>query len=178
MDQPRMVQRLLKLLRLQSQQSLLLFLSQLQMERRYIDFLLLSYIISMPPQIAWPDKEVWDYLQFHMQKEETAAATDTEGGKIVYKDPAEAELAKKKARAARFGVPLSLPEDKKMDMRAQRCHTRAHAIHLRCAMHFLILLLIHLQGYCITLDCSTCFKDWKNAACNRRCCCWQVWAGG
>jgi hypothetical protein len=38
----------------------------------------------------------------------------------VFKDPAEAELEKKKARAARFGVPLNLSEDKKIAMRAQR----------------------------------------------------------
>ena len=56
-----------------------------------------------------------------MQKKDPAAAqAETEGGKIVYKDPAEEELAKKKARAARFGMPLNLSEDKKAVMRAQR----------------------------------------------------------
>ena len=34
---------------------------------------------------------------------------------------AEEELAKKKARAARFGMPLNMSEDKKAAMRAQRC---------------------------------------------------------
>ena len=55
-----------------------------------------------------------------LQKEEPAPAAELVDGKIVYKDPAEAELEKKKARAARFGVPLSLTEDKKRDLRAQR----------------------------------------------------------
>ena len=55
-----------------------------------------------------------------LQKEEPAPAAELVDGKIVYKDPAEAELEKKKARAARFGVPLSLTEDKKRDIRAQR----------------------------------------------------------
>ena len=55
-----------------------------------------------------------------LQKEEPAAAAELVDGKIVYKDPAEADLEKKKARAARFGVPLSLTEDKKRDLRAQR----------------------------------------------------------
>lgn len=31
------------------------------------------------------------------------------------------ELEKRKARAARFGVPLSLSDDKKKEMRAERC---------------------------------------------------------
>lgn len=57
-----------------------------------------------------------------MQAKDTAApAADADGAKIVFKDPAEAELEKKKARAARFGVPLNLSEDKKIAMRAQRC---------------------------------------------------------
>ena len=32
-----------------------------------------------------------------------------------------AELEKRKARAARFGVPLNMSDDKKREMRAQRC---------------------------------------------------------
>ena len=58
-----------------------------------------------------------------LQKEGAApaAAAETDAGKIVYKDPAEEELAKKKARAARFGMPLNMSEDKKAAMRAQRC---------------------------------------------------------
>ena len=58
-----------------------------------------------------------------MQKKDAApaAAADTDAGKIIYKDPAEEELAKKKARAARFGMPLNMSEDKKAAMRAQRC---------------------------------------------------------
>ncbi|CAK0763387.1 hypothetical protein CVIRNUC_003052 [Coccomyxa viridis] len=60
-------------------------------------------------------------------KEEPAPAAELVDGKIVYKDPAEAELEKKKARAARFGVPLSLTEDKKRDIRAQRFGLEAKA---------------------------------------------------
>ena len=58
-----------------------------------------------------------------MQKKDAApaaAAAEADPGKIVYKDPAEEDLAKKKARAARFGMPLNLSEDKKAAMRAQR----------------------------------------------------------
>ena len=61
--------------------------------------------------------------ELSLQKEEPAPASELVDGKIVYKDPAEAELEKKKARAARFGVPLSLTEDKKRDIRAQRYHS-------------------------------------------------------
>ncbi|CAL5219769.1 g1671 [Coccomyxa viridis] len=56
-----------------------------------------------------------------------AAAAETDAGKIVYKDPAEEELAKKKARAARFGMPLNMSEDKKAAMRAQRFGLEAKA---------------------------------------------------
>ncbi len=41
-------------------------------------------------------------------------------GKTVFADSEAAELEKRKARAARFGIPLGLSEDKKKDLRAER----------------------------------------------------------
>ena len=88
-----------------------------------------------------------------MQKKDAApaaAAADTEAGKIVYKDPAEEELAKKKARAARFGMPLNLSEDKKAAMRAQRCaviRNACIALVATClSMHLLGCFLCALEG--------------------------------
>ena len=74
----------------------------------------ISTILIVCPATDW---------KLGLQKEEPASASELVDGKIVYKDPAEAELEKKKARAARFGVPLSLTEDKKRDIRAQRYHS-------------------------------------------------------
>ena len=37
-----------------------------------------------------------------------------------------AELEKRKARAARFGVPLNMSDDKKRELRAQRCCIIGH----------------------------------------------------
>jgi hypothetical protein len=41
-------------------------------------------------------------------------------GKIVPTDPKAAEMERRKARAARFGIPLNIPEDEKKELRAAR----------------------------------------------------------
>ena len=56
------------------------------------------------------------------------------------------ELEKRKARAARFGVPLNLSDDKKKELRAQRCcchrtscrqqlHARSLQLACSCVSH-------------------------------------------
>ncbi|KAK9909753.1 hypothetical protein WJX75_006961 [Coccomyxa subellipsoidea] len=51
---------------------------------------------------------------------DASAEAAAQAGKIVFEDSNAAELEKRKARAARFGVPLNTSEDEKKDSRAQR----------------------------------------------------------
>ncbi len=60
------------------------------------------------------------YYVIYLQVNEGPAEAAAQAGKIVFEDSSTAELEKRKARAARFGVPLNTSEDKKKDLRAQR----------------------------------------------------------
>lgn len=60
------------------------------------------------------------HVQFLVQTAEGEAANEAaQSGKVALESPNVAEIEKRKARAARFGVPLNNPEDKKA-LRAQR----------------------------------------------------------